>query len=75
VSSSNAAYVLEKLPTTAPQLGQYSTTLPIALTTQTTTTPGTGKYMVEASLLGYQKQSATVDVSSANATKDFTLTK
>jgi hypothetical protein len=75
VSSSNAAYVLEKLPTVAPQLGQYSTTLPIALTTQTTTTPGTGKYMVEASLLGYQKQSATVDVSSANATKDFTLTK
>jgi hypothetical protein len=35
----------------------------------------TGKYMVEALLSGYQKQSATLDISSVNGTKGFTLTK
>jgi hypothetical protein len=71
----NGDYKLEKLPAVAPQLGQYSTTLPIVLTTQTTTTPGTGKYTVEASLSGYQIQSATVDISGGNMVKNFTLTK
>jgi hypothetical protein len=72
---SNGGYKLEKLPAVAPQLGQYSTTLPIALTTQTTTTPGTGKYTVNASLSGYQSQPATIDISGGNMVQNFTLTK
>lgn len=75
VDVANGSYTLDKLPTVAPQLGQYSATLPIALTTQTNTTPGTGKYAVTASLTGYVPQTATVDVSAADAVQNFALTK
>lgn len=63
-SNNNAEYVLDKLPIAAPQLGQFSTTLPITLAPQNDTTPGTGKYAVGASLSGYQNQPIPVDISS-----------
>ena len=71
----NGSYTLANLPTVAPQLGTYSATLPIALTTQTNTTPGTGKYAVRASATGYTAQTnASVDISTANQTGiNFTL--
>ncbi|WP_019139965.1 DUF4382 domain-containing protein [Noviherbaspirillum massiliense] len=74
---STGAYTLDKLPGVAPQLGQYSATLPIALTTQTTTSPGTGKYAVSASAVGYQTSTPiTFDVNVGDATNtNFTLTK
>ncbi|OGB26745.1 MAG: hypothetical protein A3I66_21535 [Burkholderiales bacterium RIFCSPLOWO2_02_FULL_57_36] len=74
---SNGTYSLASLPTAAPQYGQYSATLPITLTTQTTTTPGTGKYLLEASALGYVTQTnASVDLTPADQSGiDFTLVK
>ncbi len=63
------AYALT-LPIGAPVLGQYSSTLPIALTAQSTMA---GKYAIEASATGYQKQSVNTDISAANATQNFTL--
>ncbi len=71
----NGAYTLAMLPTVAPQLGTYSATLPIALTTQTNTVPGTGKYAVRASATGYTAQTnASVDISAASQTGiNFTL--
>lgn len=61
------AYTLANLPTTAPQLGQYSATLPIAFTSQTNTTPGSGKYALTATANGYTLQAtASVDVGAAN---------
>lgn len=60
------------LPVGAPSLGPYgSGSLPIALTAQSAPA---GKYAVEASVIGYQTQSANVDISGANATQNFTLT-
>ncbi|MBI3286110.1 MAG: DUF4382 domain-containing protein [Burkholderiales bacterium] len=43
------AYTLS-LPSVAPQLAAYSTTLPLAFVTKTDTTPGTGKYNMEATV-------------------------
>jgi hypothetical protein len=61
------------LPTGAPRLGQYGTgTLPIALTDQPEIA---GIYAVEASASGYLTQSVTINISSANPTQNFTLTK
>lgn len=70
------AYTLSNLPTAAPQLGQYSTTLPITFTTQSNTIPGTGKYAVEASAIGYLTKSiSSVDITAANQSGiNFTLT-
>lgn len=65
-SISDGAYSLATMPVAAPQFGQYSATLPISLTTQTNTTPGTGKYLVAASATGY--------VTQANASVDLTTT-
>lgn len=69
------AYTLSNLPTTAPLFAQYSATLPIVFAAQANTTPGTGKYKVEASATGYATQSTpSVDISAANQTGvDFTL--
>lgn len=63
------AYALS-LPIDAPVFGQYSATLPITLAAQTALA---GKYDVEASAIGYQTQSASKDISAADATQDFTL--
>jgi len=71
----SGVYALDKLPSVAPLYGQYSTTLPISFAAQATTVPGTGKYALEASAAGYQSQSATLDISAGNASKDFALTK
>ena len=59
------------LPVAAPLLGQYGTgTLPIALTAQTAVA---GKYTIAASADGYTTQQANKDVSTADATQNFTL--
>jgi len=63
------AYTLT-LPIVAPLLGQYSATLPITFVAQ----PGVaGIYSIEASATGYQTQSASKDISAADATQSFTL--
>ncbi|MFC5474559.1 DUF4382 domain-containing protein [Paraherbaspirillum soli] len=69
------AYALN-LPTAAPQLGQFSTNLPIVFATQTNTRPGTGKYALEASANGYLTISnPSVDITNANQSGiNFTLT-
>ncbi|MHB8828615.1 MAG: DUF4382 domain-containing protein [Syntrophales bacterium] len=59
------------LPVDAPLLGQYGTgTLPIALTAQASVA---GKYTIAASADGYKTQSASKDISVADATQNFTL--
>jgi Domain of unknown function (DUF4382) len=60
------------LPAGAPQFGRYviGGTLPIPLVEQTA---AAGQYAVEASATGYQTQSFTKDISTANATQDFAL--
>lgn len=64
-----SAYTLT-LPIVAPLLGQYSATLPITFVAQ----PGVaGIYSIEASATGYQTQSASKDISAANAAQSFTL--
>lgn len=70
----DGTYILAGLPTVAPKLGQYSTTLPITFAADVGVTPGVGKYTVEANASGYQMQSAIANVSTVNATDvDFTL--
>ncbi len=67
----SGAYSLA-LPVSAPLLGQYGAgTLPIAFVAQS---PAAGRYTVEASATGYQTQSFSRDISSADATQNFTLT-
>src|SRR5450830_1488274 len=66
--SAAGAYTLT-LPTGAPMLGQYATTLPITLASQA----GAGLYTVEASATGYATQSVSKDVSAANVTQNFIL--
>jgi hypothetical protein len=64
------AYALT-LPVAAPVLGQYSATLPIALTAQAGVA---GKYTAAASAAGYQTQSVSnIDLSAGNAIQNFTL--
>jgi hypothetical protein len=58
------------LPIEAPLLGQYATPLPITFVAQSGVA---GHYTMEASATGYQTQSASKDISSANATQDFIL--
>jgi len=66
----SGAYLLA-LPVSAPLLGHFGA-LPILLTQQSATLAG--KYTVEASATGYQTQSFSADISTANATQNFTLT-
>jgi hypothetical protein len=59
----SGAYTIGQLPLEAPQYTVYSATLPLVFAAATTTTPGTGKYMVDASATGYATKSvASVDV-------------
>jgi len=59
------------LPVDAPWLGQYATSLPIALTAQSGVA---GQYTMEASATGYQTSLPVyVDISAGNAVVDFTL--
>lgn len=68
--SSGGGYLLT-LPVAAPLLGQYGTgTLPIALTAQTAVA---GKYTIAASADSYTTQSASKDISAADATQNFAL--
>ena len=67
--SASGAYTLT-LPIGAPVLGQYSATLPIVLAAQAGVA---GKYTVEASATGYRTQSASKDLSAADATQNFAL--
>jgi hypothetical protein len=71
----DGTYILNNLPTVAPQLAQYSAFLPLTFVTRTNTIPGTGKYAVEAIATGYTTQTnSSVDITSANQTAiDFTL--
>ena len=75
VDVATGSYTLSNLPTAAPQLGVYSTTLPIALVTKLDTTPGTGKYSLEASGAGLVSKTVTpVDISTTVQTGvNFTL--
>lgn len=59
------------LPIAAPSLGSYSTPLPIVFTQQPLVA---GHYAVQASATGYVTQSFNADISTVNATQDFTLT-
>lgn len=60
------AYTIDKLPKEAPSYAVYSATLPLVFAPATTTTPGTGKYKVDASATGYTtKSTASVDVTVA----------
>jgi len=59
------AYNIPNVPSVAPQLGQYTSKLPIVFEPQDNTIPGTGKYSVEASAPGY--------ISQANRSVDVTL--
>jgi len=68
--SASGAYVLT-LPTGTPQLGRYTTTLPIALVAQAGIG---GKYSIEASANGYQSQSVNKDIATADSTLNFILT-
>jgi hypothetical protein len=65
----SGAYTLT-LPVGAPQLGQYATTLPIALVAQSGVA---GQYTVEASATGYVTQSGSKNISAADATLSFIL--
>jgi hypothetical protein len=63
------AYTLATLPVAAPQYTAYSATLPLVFTQSLTSTPGAGKYTVDASATGYATKSITpVDISTANQT-------
>lgn len=46
------AYLLSRLPTAAPHLARYSGVLPLTFTVPANTTPGAGKYAVQASVEG-----------------------
>lgn len=63
------AYAIANLPVAAPQYAVYSATLPLVFAANTSSTPGTGKYSVEATATGYKAQvNPMVDVSVTNAT-------
>jgi len=65
----SGAYLMN-LPTDAPRLGQYSTSLPITFTAQS----GVGAhYTMEATANGYTPQSVSKDISAVDATQDFIL--
>lgn len=72
----SGAYELSGLPTVAPQFAKFSTALPLAFTVQSDTTPGAGKYTVQASATGYQaKAISSVDITAADQNGvNFTLT-
>ncbi len=74
IDVTNPTYTFLNLPTAAPQLGAYSPTLPIALTSKTNTIPGTGKYTVAASATGFIDKTQTADITTTNQTSvNFTF--
>ena len=58
------------LPSGAPQFGAYSATLPIVFVAQGGLA---GQYTIEASATGYLMQSSIVNISAADATRNFVL--
>lgn len=63
----SGAYTLAKLPVAAAQYTAYSATLPLVFTQSLTSTPGAGKYALDASASGYAVKSLTpVDIALAN---------
>ena len=69
VDVSTGAYTIANLQTSAPQLGLYSTTLPIVFTAKSDTTPGTGKYAVESTAVGLASKTITpVDLTTSSQT-------
>ncbi|MDO8990302.1 MAG: DUF4382 domain-containing protein [Sideroxyarcus sp.] len=68
-STPSGAYALN-LPVDAPLLGQFTSTLPIAMTAQSGVA---AQYTLEATANGYQTQSINVDVSAADLVQDFVL--
>jgi len=61
------AYTLAKLPTAAAQYATYNATLPLVFTQSLGSTPGAGKYTLDASATGYTLKSLTpVDISLGN---------
>lgn len=59
------------LPTAAPLLATYATPLPLAFAPQAASA---AEYTLEASATGYLTQSAPIDLTSADATRNFALT-
>ncbi len=63
----SGAYVIDDLPLAAPRLAAYSASLPLVFTASDASLPGTGKYRVDASAVGYTSKSlASVDISVSN---------
>lgn len=63
------AYTIAQLPIAAPQYSAYSATLPLVFTQNLTTTPGAGKYTVDAAATGYTTRTLTpLDIALANQT-------
>lgn len=68
------SYALTSLPTVAPQVAQYSATLPLTFAAQSTITPGVGQYAVQATATGYSSKTVSpitvtgVDQSGVNLT-------
>ena len=69
------AYSIANLPVAAPQYTVYSVTLPLVFRQNLTSTPGTGKYKLDASATGYTTRSISlVDISVASqANVNFAL--
>ena len=69
------AYSIANLPVAAPQYTVYSVTLPLVFKQNLTSTPGTGKYKLDASATGYTTRSISlVDISVASqANVNFAL--
>lgn len=61
--ASDGSYRLANLPSVAPRLAQYRSRQPQEFSTQSNTTPGTGRYAVQASAAGYATGTvASVDI-------------
>ena len=75
VDVSTGSYTIANLQTSAPQLGLYSTTLPIVFNAKGDTTPGTGKYAVESTAVGLASKTITsVDLNASSQTNvNFTM--
>lgn len=70
-NGTTGAYTLP-LSLAAPRYGQYSSTLPLSLSAQSTLA---GKYSVQAGATGYVTQSADIDLTGGNVTRNFALAK
>lgn len=75
VDVTTGAYTIANLQTGMPQLATYGATLPLLFNAKGDTTPGTGKYAVEATASGLTSKTVTpVDLTtSSQANVNFTL--